>query len=640
MKKIGIILITAAIVAGCTERELIMPDAPSNPDREGLIVPSATVSGMVSAEETAARYAAPDWMIPTTRGTTRAASYPYVTTNAKGKANVIVTKDADGETAGATFHGRWEQTPAHTDASKDATGAFINSRSPRFEVAEANALDSSPWGETNTGCTAPWRRPTWDELQVIYNINAQLANPLDKVTHFWYAAATESAAYPGEGCHVNFSSGRPGSATKNNQITVRCVRDLIYPYVTTNADGKMSVIVSQDEYGTSGEPLHVPWQQTPQHVYTNATLNSISYRFEVAQTESNGAWTGTNVTCTAPWRMPTYAELVTMYKARTQLELSTPFTQGYTYWSASETDASNVHVLNFNGTADGYTGNDPKARTNTFRCIRDLTLALPGSSGSPSFTLTAFAGATEPINWQTAHFPATDVKATATGFEMSTPRYFPANGAHKAYFYATAPACTNYAQGSASVEPKATYDISHGNVDVMWTKDVRGIAKNSDPTKQVQPSLLFRHVLKQVQFKVKADDTFDTGKKLTGIVVEDANTKVSINLITGESTFEEKSFVVLNLLGTPVTLTTATTNVGMLMFEPGATFTLTASTDDLTQNNVTYKDIPVTLTGGTNPGAAGTANVVTLTFKRQAVEATATIGAWAASVDGGTIDVN
>lgn len=632
MKKIGIILITAAIVAGCTERELIMPDAPSNPDREGLIVPSATVSGMVSAEETMARYAAPNWMIPTTRGTTRAASYPYVIANKDGKKSIIVTKDADGQMAGVRFHYSWLQTPQHLDGSKDDAVAV------RFEVAQENG-GSFQIGD-NTACPAPWRRPTVREWYVITQVKGSLeVSPFDQE---YYLTATETE-WGVKGWCDKYANWKVINTELVNYANVRCVRDA-YPYVTTNATGQRTVIVSQDEYGTSGAPMHSPWTVTPVHNELSS-LNSVSHRFEYGDrcTEANTGvaptrdaqyyWNDAVTLCAKYFKNSDKSDLGT-WRLPTEKELEISF--GYFnsgiewYWSATEVSSNTTLAYVFKGSA--FANN--KSDDCFVRCVRDLTLALPGSSGSPSFTLTAFAGATEPTNWQTAHFPATDVKATATGFEMSTPRYFPANGAQKVYFYATAPACTNYAQGSASVEPKATYSFADGKKDVMWAKDVRGIAKNSDPTKQQQPSFLFQHMLKQVQFKVKADGTFETGKKLTKITVKSVYTQVSIGMVSGSPSWSVTTDIPLDFTATPITLTTTAADAGMLMFDPANTFKVEAVVD-----GVTYPDIPVTLTG-TNAGAAGTANVVTLTFKRQQVEATATIGAWVASVDGGTIDVN
>lgn len=640
MKKIGIILITIVLVS-CTEQELLPPVTPVSPDGQALIVPSATVVTMEGTSEGMPRYNAPKATMPGTRGKTRAVSYPYLIANKDGKKNVIVTKDADGQIAGANYHYSWQQTPTHTDASKDNNGGLINSLSARFEVAGEDSLETVPWGETNTGCTAPWRRPTLAELLCIYGLNSQLANPLSTIIaetkSYWYAASTESTAYPGEGCHVRFDNGRSGSATKNNTICVRCVRDA-YPYVTTNASGRRTVIVSQDTYGSSFAPMHAPWQQTPDHDGKDHPYNTMSPRFEFSQTHANlgqATWTSTNNGCTAPWRRPTTMELETVLALRGQIDLGDRIDYDH-IWSAT---SNGVQAWNVNfRSAQVYSSAKSYAGAYT-RCVRDLTLPLPprpgsglGSDGNYPFMIWAYAGMVEPTKWSTSYISVAIVKSTASGFEMYTPQYYPADGTQKLYFYASAPSCAGTA-GSDTTEPIAQHSLTDGLKDVMWAKDVRGIAKNSDPTQQQQPSFLFQHVLKQVQFKVKIDETFEANKTLTKLTLKNVAQNASIKLISGTTSFSGTSDIA-HTLATPVTLTTTATDACTLMFEPGATFTLEAVVD-----GVTHPNIGVTLTGGSNPGAAGTANVVTLTFKRAGVATNATLTSWNA-VQSSDIDVD
>lgn len=594
-----------------------MPVDPATPDSDVLIVPRLSMGASGSGEATPGYTPAPG--TTGTRGITRATTYPYVMANAAGKKNIIVTKDANGETAGATFHAPWQQTPAHTDTSKDATGAFINSRSPRFEVAEENALDSSPWGETNTGCTAPWRRPTWDELMVIYNINSELANPLDKVVHYWYAAATEKG---GEGCHVNFSIGRPGSAAKGNMITVRCVRD-VYPYVTTNADGKMSVIVSRDEYGTSGAAMHTPWTQSPYHVHTDP-LNSVSYRFEVAQEDDytvSEAWTSENGRCAAPWRRPTEKELKLVWNMGAFLDI-TPlaYVKAGTYWS-STTEATNTKYclgVNEDGTTGTWLKNSPGTGKASTRCVRDLFDNFPDAPGSSVATLWGYTNTTGLVADNLV--PHTVIKSTTTGFALENQRYYPADGNKKLYFYAHAP--NTGATITEGNNPTVTY-ILDGQKDVMWAKDDRGIAKSSIPTLQEQPFLRFQHKLMQLKFQLKADASFPTGtEKVTKITVKRVSTQAALTVVTGGVVFGGQGDISI----APTTSNTVTiagiTLAEMLLTEPKNTVTLVVEV-----GGVTYPEITVNL-AGTGAGTAGMSHLITLTLKRNAIVPTASTVDW------------
>lgn len=159
-----------------------------------------------------------------------------------------------------------------------------------------------------------------------------------------------------------------------------------YPYVTTNAEGEMCVVVFQDVHGgVLNDPLtklfiHDPWLQTPTHLWTSTTVAGIARSFsrlEVANSNSPigaAAWGSTNNGCTAPWRRPTLYEGLRIRELATRDAFPGIDPLDGDYWTATEVNAekatsfSNQTLL--------------KSSNLRTRCVRDIEFA-PVSSQYP-----------------------------------------------------------------------------------------------------------------------------------------------------------------------------------------------------------------------------------------------------------------
>lgn len=210
-----------------------------------------------------------------------------------------------------------------------------------------------------------------------------------------------------------------------------------------------------------------------------------------------------------------------------------------------------------------------------------------------------------------------------------TAKYYPPVGAKKLWFYAFAPSAKGiYVNGKGAIAPTVDYTIT-GDEDIMTGKvtNGNGIGAAAYGNTQQQPVFKFSHLLKKITFKVAAGDAFASGVSVKTITVKDVNTKVTLDVTTGE----------LQNWNTPGKLTLSDLNTeiirggnpvdGCLMFEPGTKFTVSVTTDD----GVTYADATVTLTGGD----AGVHHVVTLTFHKSSIIPSATIVDWVAGEDAG-----
>lgn len=605
MRKTFALLFTLALTASCTEQEILAPVAPATPDSDVLIVPGMSIGASGSAEAT-------PWYSPAadTRGMTRAASYPYGAKGTDGALSVLVTADKDGQVAGARFHSAWTKAPAHDELSP------YNSLAPRLEVAKTEALvDAVEWVNASSYCTAPWRLPTFEELKLI-RTHKSILTGVNTTRGGYYWAATDKAGDSNQACWVDFNSNNVGYRPKTVlECLVRCVRDA-YPYVTTNADGKMSVIVSQDERGNSGAALHAPWTVTPAH-YENTATNSISYRFEIDQSDKgNAAWGGTNGTCAAPWRRPTLNELRVIYSVKNQITGLDPFAENF-YWTASQT-GSTICVFKL---SDGTFSNDKAYITSwNTRCVRDLSDNFTAAPGSKVATLWGYTNTTGLLADNLV--PPTTIKNTTTGFELESAKYFPADGNKKLYFYAHAPNGVGETIANTN-NATVTYTLT-GQTDVLWAKDDRGIARNSTPAWQEQPFFQFQHKLMRLAFKVVADGSFTLADSpaVTKITAKNVNTKVVLTVPTGATVFSTPAEVSISPTTNNAITTAGTELTDILLVEPKTTITLSVVT-----GGVTYPDITLTLTGE-GAGTAGMGHLITLTFKQNQIVPAAVIIPW------------
>lgn len=395
-------------------------------------------------------------------------------------------------------------------------------------------------------------------------------------------------------------------------------RAATYPYVIANAAGKNSVIVTKDADGKmAGVRFHPPWFQTPQHL-DGSKDDAVSTRFEVAQENGGVFEIGDNTACPGSWRRPTVREWYVITLVKNSLEVS-PFDQPY-YLTATETQ------LGVKGWCDRYANwnvfNTELINKANVRCVRDVYENFPDVAGSKVATMWGYT-ATTGLKADNL-VPPTAIKNTATGFELENARYYPADGTKLLYFYAYAP----YNGGTINNVDNATvtYDIL-GQTDVLWAKDDRGLAKNTDPTQQEQPFFLFQHKLMQLKFKVVADASFETNQTVTNITVKSVSTSVKMSIKDGATTFSGSGNISINPTTGNTITTDGTTLAEAMMIAPGSTVTLS-----VTAGGITFPDI--TLTGLS--AQAGMSHLITLTFKRNAIVPTASMVDW---TTGGSADI-
>lgn len=615
MKRALILLLTATL-AGCTERELSAPDAPLRPDGKALIVPNAIMGTSVSGEAT-------------TKGATRAVTYPYAAKNANGLVTVLVTADEGGQLAGAKFHRSWTEAPQHDELSPD------NSLSARLEVAPADIgyKLAVTWDDANDNyCTTPWRLPTHEELKFMKAHISKLAG-VNRFFDGFYWSTTEKSGNSANAWYVDAGLTAPNHRRKDIACYARCVRDA-YPYIDTNADGKANIIVSQDEYGSSGAAIHVPWLQSPVHD-ANTTegdkiAKSVSPRFEVSVSDGSPVmWTNNNYGCNSPWRRPTEAELLLVYKMYSEGGLSdvNDFVRNQ-FYHTSTVAGSKMRYIRY--LEEIYNAGQASAY---IRCIRDAHDAFPTTTAG-AFWMTAYAGTDVPTEgWNAPYFVINEVNYTDPKFVIKEPQYYPADPTKKLYFYAFAPVWEVPTAATNTTPPLIDYTID-GQKDVMWAKDVQGIAKSTDPAKQQQPWFLFQRKLMQLKFVLVKDDSFAaTSPKVTSIKVKNTRTAASLNVVTGELTFSgtaDKTVQITPTTGNTITAAPGTMLAQTLMIEPTDKVTLSVTAGGVTSLDFTLTDLSA---------KAGTSHTVTLTFKRQAISATATLAGWSA-VQPGDVDVD
>ena len=288
--------------------------------------------------------------------------------------------------------------------------------------------------------------------------------------------------------------------------------------------------------------------------------------------------------------------------------------------------------------AESFAGGDPTSPiipgagvAMTVETKADLSGVVSGTAFPAStdkvFSVVGYKGTVAPTNnWSSPYIANVDVNSGAgSALSFATSQYYPANG-DKVYFYAYSPANGTYTAGSGSTAPMVSWTIT-GQQDIMWAKVDQGIAKNPVPANQPQPNFAFTHLLKQVKFKIVKDNTFEDNIKLTSLKIIGAKTVASLALNTGTLSWNSATddLTAYND-NTGQAITGTATAVGEngspVMFEPGTTFKVRAVAE-----GVTYADVTVTL-DGTNAGQAGVSHEVTLTFKRNAIEPTATITDW------------
>lgn len=246
------------------------------------------------------------------------------------------------------------------------------------------------------------------------------------------------------------------------------------------------------------------------------------------------------------------------------------------------------------------------------------------------FAVTAYKGEAAPgSDYSNAYFNNAAVNSDADGkLNFTTAQYYPAD-AQKLYFYAYSPvSTTGYTQGTSSDAPTTKWTLT-GKEDLMYASVTGGIAKAGAGAQQSQPNFTFRHLLKQVRFKLVRGTGFGDNISAERISITNCKTAASLNLITGKLDFtgEASNLSLPRTEGTtyPIAGSEAATEIDdCILCEPGADLNI-----EVVAQGITYKT-NVTLTGGdgATAGGAGVSHLVTLTFIGTLIEPDATIVNW------------
>lgn len=165
-----------------------------------------------------------------------------------------------------------------------------------------------------------------------------------------------------------------------------------------------------------------------------------------------------------------------------------------------------------------------------------------GKTFSPNsekiFGVTAFVGNSVPTSWA----PNTRVNNASVNTDskgapyFDTLLYYPRE--QKFYFYAYSPMVhCEYNDGDANHHPTITYQLT-GREDILWTKNETGIGMMTEAT-QTHPNFVFKHKLQRVVFSIKRTAQTSASTTLSEIRLLNQKTKATLNLITGDVTFEE-----------------------------------------------------------------------------------------------------
>ena len=254
------------------------------------------------------------------------------------------------------------------------------------------------------------------------------------------------------------------------------------------------------------------------------------------------------------------------------------------------------------------------------------------ASASGVFSLSAYRGTGVPTDFSSPYFAGQSVNTDATHTPvLAVPQYYPVDGASLSFF-AWAPAITPTA-GTTTDAPVATYTLT-GQEDLLWAADATGIGV-SHP--QQQPSFTFRHLLKQITFRVIAGEGFPGDVyRVTSIKITGVQTAARLNTVSGTLTFDATPTADLTAYADPTGISIPTAGAGIpgsVMFAPGTTFTIS-----VTAGGTEYDDLTVTLSG-TDAGQAGKSHEVTLTFNGSKLIVTSVwMQDWTLA-DAGTVDV-
>lgn len=236
-----------------------------------------------------------------------------------------------------------------------------------------------------------------------------------------------------------------------------------------------------------------------------------------------------------------------------------------------------------------------------------------GTTFTPStdkiFGITAYLGSKTPTSWEeNSQLNNEPVNSDQYGnYIFNEKKYYPKD--YKMYFYAYSPMVNyKYTSGNDTQHPKVTYSLT-GREDILWSKNDTGIGKNLGVGKQPQPDFQFTHKLQRVMFSIRRTDKVASKATLSEIRINNLKTKATLDLITGELTFETDSDKNYLSVAYNKNITTSYFEIPYdLMFEAGIrNLDITVVIDGIDYNGT------VTLEGD-NAGKAGYKHLLRMTI--------------------------
>lgn len=244
------------------------------------------------------------------------------------------------------------------------------------------------------------------------------------------------------------------------------------------------------------------------------------------------------------------------------------------------------------------------------------------TNSSHIFALTAFHAFSEPapgddftpssrINADSAH---TDSEGSCW-FDKA--KYYPETG--NLYFYGFSPvANSSYIDGGVGTDPRVRWTLT-GREDIMWAKDVTGIAKG-DP--QNQPAMLFIHKMQRIRMRFIKGETFPSGQAVSSVSIEDMPAWAEMDLITGQLEFGPYESRMSFPGGYGVGQATDAPIVDSFMLPAGVTsFVVKGVVNDAEFS----ADIDLC---GEHGGEAGYSTILNLTFEAQNLTYTTSLSLW------------
>lgn len=212
------------------------------------------------------------------------------------------------------------------------------------------------------------------------------------------------------------------------------------------------------------------------------------------------------------------------------------------------------------------------------------------------------------------------------------------------YLVAVAPTAGNDAIDTDN--GTVTYTLNDTPQDLLYAAEIRGsrwdnqrFFGNSDATKD-QP-LVYNHLLAQLKFEARKADDAGLAVQITKITVNGVQTKATVKLANGTTTFEKAPSGATSLNLTPANdgvkvSSTSAVEVGNLFVPPlqSGTYTITVET-----SVGTFPNVSINFTGDNGRLKAGVSNMVTLTISDTSLGITSVKVAEWATVPQGEINL-